>query len=116
MNDVTFENVRMRLQLRNGAQQRKRPRLAEFDYVGAYAYHVELTVQRRRPVLAEATWTGSGAKSLSDVAAVTEFDVLVYCFMPDHLHLLVESLKDHANLLKFVQRFKQLTSFEYKKR
>lgn len=39
--------------------------------------------------------------------------VLAYCFMPDHLHLLVQG-SDRSNLIDFMKRFKQLSGFGYK--
>jgi putative transposase len=47
-------------------------------------------------------------------AAETErFQVLTYCFMPDHLHLLVEGATDDADLQCFIKRWKQRTAFKY---
>ncbi len=41
--------------------------------------------------------------------------VPVYCFMPDHLHLVLFGVKDDANLWKAVVQFKQKTGFYLKK-
>lgn len=38
---------------------------------------------------------------------------MAYCFMPDHLHLLVEG-DEEADLIKFIREFKQLTAYSYK--
>ena len=35
--------------------------------------------------------------------------------MPDHVHVLVLGRSDSANLLSFVQRFKQLTGFDFRR-
>jgi putative transposase len=56
------------------------------------------------------------ATSLGDTAAACGFHLLAYCFMPDHLHMLVQGQEDSSNLVRFVQRYKQLTAYEYKKR
>jgi putative transposase len=37
------------------------------------------------------------------------FAVLAYCFMPDHLHLLVEGTSDSADLRIFIKLAKQLS-------
>ena len=49
------------------------------------------------------------------VAEAEHFRVLAYCFMPDHLHLLVEGESDTADLQRFVKRWKQTTGFDYAK-
>jgi putative transposase len=38
----------------------------------------------------------------------------VYCFMPDHLHLLLGG-KEGSDLIKMIKQFKQLTGFHFKK-
>jgi len=43
------------------------------------------------------------------------FVVHAYCFMPDHLHLLIEG-SELASLAPMMKRFKQLSSYRYKKR
>ena len=49
------------------------------------------------------------------VAEQLGFDVLAYCFMPDHLHLLLQGSPD-SKLVAFMQRFKQVTGYEFKRR
>jgi putative transposase len=44
------------------------------------------------------------------------FEVLAYCLMPDHLHLVCEAEDDGCDLQEFVRRFKQTTAFEWKRR
>jgi putative transposase len=46
-------------------------------------------------------------------AAQEQFAIPAYCFMPDHLHLLVEGLTDTSNCLRFIRRAKQLSGFHY---
>ncbi|UCB52301.1 MAG: transposase [Candidatus Zixiibacteriota bacterium] len=42
------------------------------------------------------------------------FKNYVYCFMPDHLHLLVQG-EEKSDPLKMVKEFKQLTGYYFKK-
>jgi len=44
------------------------------------------------------------------------FAFIAYCFMPDHLHLLIEGQSDHSNCLRFIQRAKQFAGYQYAKR
>jgi REP element-mobilizing transposase RayT len=48
-------------------------------------------------------------------ASETKFEVMAYSVMPDHVHLLTHGLDASSNLSRFVQRFKQVTGFEFKK-
>ncbi|MDH4223745.1 MAG: transposase [candidate division Zixibacteria bacterium] len=53
---------------------------------------------------------------LKDLSLSYNFNVLVYCFMPDHLHLLIEGKEENSNLRKFISMFKQRTNFHFKKK
>jgi putative transposase len=94
--------------------RKKRPRLREFDYRGRYAYHVVIVTQDRVPIFTKQS--DALVSSLQDTADSCEFHLLAYCFMPDHLHMLVQGQEDSSNLVRFVQRYKQLTAYEYKQR
>jgi putative transposase len=94
--------------------RKKRPRLREFDYRGRYAYHVIIVTQNRLAIFTAPSDTL--VTSLQDTAALYGFRLLAYCFMPDHLHMLVQGQEDSSNLVRFVQRYKQLTAHEYKQR
>jgi putative transposase len=45
-----------------------------------------------------------------------QFLIPAYCFMPDHLHLLIEAHADQSDGLKFISKAKQLSGFHYKQR
>jgi putative transposase len=42
--------------------------------------------------------------------------LLAYCFMPDHVHIVVEALEETADLRRFVKAFKQRSGFEHRRR
>ena len=48
-------------------------------------------------------------------SATERFAIVAYCFMPDHVHLLVEARADDSDLRRFVARAKQLSGFHYAK-
>jgi len=50
------------------------------------------------------------------VSAPMGFTVLAYCFMPDHLHLLMEGRTESADLPGFVHQAKQRSAFRFKAR
>ena len=93
---------------------RKRPpRLVCFDYVGPYRYFVTLCTAGKRPVFVPGFDYASVVKILSRLAGRFGIDVLTYCFMPDHLHLLLEGT-ENTDLKEFIRVFKQMTSYRYK--
>jgi putative transposase len=85
----------------------KRPRLKDFDYIGTYAYFVTILTKDRGTYLKEVEVVDSLIGILVEKARSERFSVLAYCFMPDHLHLLVSGDDDNSNLMKFISLFKQ---------
>jgi putative transposase len=51
-----------------------------------------------------------------NAAERSHFEVLAYCFMPDHLHLLVEGTSDDADLCSFVATAKRQAAYAAKAR
>lgn len=92
--------------------RRRRPRLDGFDYVGRHTYHLVTVTRRRQPFLV-GTDGAMVVERLLESAAATAFDVLVYCVMPDHAHVLAQGVADGANAVRFIQRFKQATGHEF---
>jgi putative transposase len=43
------------------------------------------------------------------------FAISAYCFMPDHLHLLVEGKSESSNCLRFITRAKQFSGYHFKR-
>ena len=48
-------------------------------------------------------------------SSALNFKVWAYCFMPDHLHLLLEGETKEADLKRLIVLFKQASGFGYKK-
>jgi len=90
------------------------PRLAGFSYRGPYRYFITIRTSGGRRVFTGDWPYAETTVILSRAAADSGFDVLSYCFMPDHLHLLVEG-NEEADLIKFVREFKHRTAYNYKK-
>jgi putative transposase len=61
----------------------------------------------RRQAFADETSVSRVAFHLRRTAAEDEFAVIAYCFMPDHLHLLVEGASDTADMRRFAKIFRQ---------
>ena len=90
------------------------PRLASFSYIGFYRYSLTLCVADRRNVFTNETVVSAMVDQISIAARKWRFAILAYCFMPDHLHLLIEGQTDSADLVKFAKAAKQRTGFRYR--
>jgi len=97
------------------AFRRKPNRLPIEIYRRAAAYSVTITVAGRQSAFADADAVRECLEALSSASEVHGFALLAYCFMPDHVHLLVESTAP-GFLPDFVKRFKQATGFAYRRR
>jgi len=92
---------------------RKSPRLKGFDYAGPYGYNVTVVTRRRQPVFRNASIVEIALEALERACRQHGFTLHAYCFMPDHVHLLVSGGTD-SRLPDFVHLFKQLSSFQAK--
>jgi putative transposase len=70
------------------------------------------THQRRR-WFTHASVVALGRLLLLRTAASQDFAIAAYCFMPDHLHALVEGESEVADLRRFVSLFKQQAGFRF---
>ena len=88
---------------------KRRPRLKTFDYRGTYRYFVTLCTAQRSTWFANADIAGAVLSQIRESARKYQFAILVYCFMSDHVHLLVEGLAEDAELPTFVKHAKQIS-------
>jgi putative transposase len=88
-------------------------RLSTFDYLGLHRYFITCCVHNRRPVFIDADAVWQVRSHFLEQADVFGFAVSVYCFMSDHLHLVVEGTTEDASLRPFVARAKQTSGFEF---
>jgi len=93
----------------------KRPRLKNFDYIGTYAYFLTILTKDHDAYFKEAEIVSHLISILLETAKSEGFDVLAYCFMPDHLHLLARGIDDKSNLKRFMSVFKQKSGYWFKK-
>jgi putative transposase len=91
---------------------RSSPRLPSFNYQGGYAYHLVLNTRGGFPWFEDGRLVDFCIECLAASASRYGFEVVAYCFVPDHLHLLVVG-GDDAPLVRFVQHFKQATGHRH---
>ena len=92
------------------------PRVKGFDYVGCQRYLITLTTRFRAPTFADAPIARALAAQIAPFFAARAFEVLAYCVMPDHVHLLLEGVADDADLREAVRAWKQRTAYDWKAR
>lgn len=87
------------------------PRLRSFAYLGLHRYFLTvLTIDHHRVFMSPAV-VEPVRSHLLRTANEHRFAVPAYCFMPDHLHALVEGQADCSDFQRFVRLFKQVSGY-----
>ena len=92
------------------------PRVPGFSYTGVYRYFLTFCTYRRHLAFRERGVVELVMMQFWRSGTDFSFALLTYCFMPDHVHLLVEGMEHHANLPVFVRRAKQRSGRAYAER
>ena len=92
---------------------RKRPRLNGFRYKGCHRYFVTICTHQKSLIFTDKDIVALCKTVLEKKSQDMRFTVWAYCFMPDHLHLLLEGSTLDADLKKFVTSFKQVSGYRY---
>lgn len=96
--------------------RRKNIRLPRHAYIGRAWYFVTACTEGRREELKDHLLVRSNLALLADQASKDGFAVQAFCFMPDHLHLLLSGLREESDCLAFMKGFKQRSAFEFARR
>lgn len=89
--------------------------LSTFDYIGVYQYFLTFCRYERRRLFVTSERTDAVHVQFRRAAVDEHFALLAYCFMPDHVHLLVEGQSVDSNCRRFIARAKQFSAFHFKK-
>ena len=92
----------------------KRIRLKRFSCKGCYAYFITICTFNQEEAFKQEGIVEFAMQCLKEKAKEFGFKVWAYCFMPDHLHLLIEGKRKDSDMKKFVSRFKQITGYHHK--
>jgi putative transposase len=82
-------------------------RLDGFCYVGFNRYFLTFCVKDRRCALVDDSLVNLVLEQFRQTAALEGFSISAYCFMPDHVHLLVEATRATSDLRRFAKLAKQ---------
>jgi REP-associated tyrosine transposase len=88
--------------------------LKAFDYVGIYQYFLTFCAFERARLFMRGDAVSLVRTQIERAAAEQRFALLAYCFMPDHVHLLIEGQTDDADCREFIARAKQYAGFYYR--
>jgi putative transposase len=86
-------------------------RLRTFDYRGFHRYFLTFCTHGRLPHFARPEIVNVTLLHLSHTAATFDIALVAYCFMPDHLHMLVEGRSEAADGRRFIAQGKQSSAF-----
>ncbi|MBI3491264.1 MAG: transposase [Acidobacteria bacterium] len=81
-------------------------RVAGFSYLGPQRYFLTFCTRDRQSVFM-ADVVDETLDQIRRTARDEAFAILAYCFMPDHVHLLIEGTRDDSNLQRFAKLSKQ---------
>jgi putative transposase len=87
--------------------------LKAFDYVGPYAYFLTFCTNHRHLAFVQRDRVDLVKSHILRAAADERFAITAYCYMPDHVHLLVEGTAEDSDLRRFIKLAKQLSGFHY---
>lgn len=92
--------------------KRRSLRLPGFDYRLPHAYHIVWGTFQREPLLARSDLTRALINLLPLAPEGSDVVLYAYCFMPDHVHLLLRP-KQGKDVTSFVQAYKGRTTHTY---
>ena len=90
-------------------------RLSNFDYRGFHRYSLCFCTNDRNFVFTTRECVDLVLAQFIRAASEEEFAMVVYCFMPDHVHLLIEGTSQNSDCKGFIRRAKQYSGFHYMK-
>ncbi len=89
------------------------PHLKTFDYRGKHSYFLTFTTFDRRALFVEERAVSLVLQQFLRAATEQQFEITTYCFMPDHVHLLVMGLGDTSCCRRFIKLAKQYSGYYF---
>ena len=90
-------------------------RLPTFNYTGPLAYSVRFCTSGRRRLFTDAALVNFVLLQFLRAARESGMAIVAYCFMPDHVHLLIVGERPESNARMFIARAKQYSGHAYSK-
>ena len=86
-----------------------------FSYTGIQEYFLTICTHGRQRAFADQTFALDAIHQLFRSAATLHFEIIAYCLMPDHVHILIRAVRDDANMKSFVQSWNTTTGFRWRR-
>ena len=87
--------------------------LPGFSYIGRHRYSLTFCTFERIPHFRDSEIVAAAWTQILRAAREEEMEITAYCFMPDHVHLIVEGVSEVSDLKKFISRAKQYSGYHY---
>jgi len=88
-------------------------RLDSRSYLGIRLYSLTICTHKRRPHFINPDTVARTLWQFLRVAVDEGFEIVAYCFMPDHVHVIAVATSAAADLRRLVGLAKQRTGFEF---
>ena len=88
--------------------------LRSFGYTGANRYFLTMCTNQRARYFVEGQHVALVSEQFRRASREQAFAVIAYCFMPDHVHLLVAGERDDADLKRCTKDAKQYSGFYFR--
>jgi len=86
-------------------------RLKDFNYASpGVAYHIAIGANEKQNIFTKPSINQMVTNTLKNSAKLYGYELIAYCLMPDHLHILVQAGEDAKDLREFVRGFKSYCS------
>ena len=92
------------------------PRLEGFDYRGGYRYFLTICTYPRRVVFNDPSVIDLVMDQIRFTTAEQQTENIAYCFMSDHLHILVAGASESSDLRTFAKLVKQRSGWRFARR
>ncbi|NIM98524.1 MAG: hypothetical protein GTO24_10730 [candidate division Zixibacteria bacterium] len=92
--------------MKNKLPQRINPRLKGFDYSKPFAYFTTISAKDKRKIFCNEALNSEIINCLKLEKEKVGVEVLAYCLMPDHFHMLISPSDSGTNISRFIGGFK----------
>jgi REP-associated tyrosine transposase len=93
------------------AVREKKHRLPETAYKGEVSVAFTLCVQDRQNIFLGSLVVDNFTQILRGLVDGGQYIIPVYCFMPDHQHVIVTGTSQQSDTLRFIKMYKQKTGY-----
>ena len=84
-----------------------------FAYIGPHRYFLTFCCDCRKRLFTDADHVDLVMTQFVRAAGDENVAIIACCFMPDHVHLVVEGLRDDSDFGRFTSRAKQFSAYHY---